>query len=153
MKYTRQLIRFSVAVALMGGGLTACNEFLDTPPQGQIGEAAVRTDPAAAQSLVTGIYNTMWQGGLHGFDYVGMTNIASDDADKGSSPADGANSFGTLDNLNPTPGVGNLNNVWATYFRAIARANQALALIPLSPAEPVDRNRLEGEARFLRAYF
>lgn len=153
MNYTRQLIRFSLFVALSGAGLTGCSDFLDTPPQGQIGEAAVRNDPAAAQSLVTGIYNSMWEGGMHGFDYVGMTNIASDDADKGSSPADGANSFGTLDNLNPTPSVGNLNNVWATYFRAIARANQALALIPLSAAEQTTRNQLEGEVRFLRAYF
>lgn len=153
MNYTRQLIRFALVVTLSGAGLTACNDFLDTPPQGQIGEAAVRNDPAAAQSLVTGIYNSMWEGNMHGFSYVGMTNIASDDADKGSSPADGANSYGTLDNLNPTAGVGNLNDVWATYFRAIARANQALALVPLSPAEQVVRNRLEGEVRFLRAYF
>lgn len=153
MNYTKQLIRFSLLIALSGAGLTACDEFLDTPPQGQIGEAAVRSDPAAAQSLVTGIYNSMWQGGMHGFDYMGMTNIASDDADKGSSASDGANTFGTLDNLNMTASVGNLNNVWATYFRAIARANQALALVPLSPAEPAVRNQLEGEVRFLRAYF
>lgn len=153
MNYTRQFIRLALVAALSGAGLTACNDFLDTPPQGQIGEAAVRNDPAAAQSLVTGIYNSLWEGNMHGFSYVGMTNIASDDADKGSSPADGANSFGTLDNLNPTAGVGNLNDVWATYFRAIARANQALALIPLSPAEQAVRNRLEGEVRFLRAYF
>ncbi|MBC3784149.1 RagB/SusD family nutrient uptake outer membrane protein [Spirosoma utsteinense] len=153
MNYKKHLIRMSLLVALLGGVLTACNDFLNTPPQGQIGEAAVRSDPAAAQSLVTGIYNTMWQGGMHGFDFVGMTNIASDDADKGSSPADGANTFGTLDNLTVTPSVGNLDNVWATYFRAIARANQALSLIPLSPAEAATRNQLEGEVRFLRAYF
>ncbi|MEZ0484631.1 RagB/SusD family nutrient uptake outer membrane protein [Fibrella aquatica] len=145
--------RLPLSVLLLGTGMVACTDFLNTPPQGLLGEAAVRNDPAAAQSLVTGIYNSMWEGGLHGFDYVGMTNIASDDADKGSSPADGANTFGTLDNLNPTPGVGNLNNVWATYFRAIARANQALALIPLSAADQPTRNRLEGEVRFLRAYF
>lgn len=153
MNYTRQLTRFLLLIVLSVVGITACDDFLDTPPQGQIGEEAVRNDPTAAQSLVTGIYNSMWNGGMHGFDYVGMTNIASDDADKGSSPADGANSFGTLDNLNPTPGVGNLDNAWATYFRAIARANQALALIPLSPAEQAVRNQLEGEVRFLRAYF
>ena len=153
MNYTRQLFRFLLLIAFSGAGLTACKDFLDTPPQGQIGEEAVRSDPAAAQSLVTGIYNSMWDGGMHGFDYVGMTNIASDDADKGSSAADGSNTYGTLDNLNMTPSVGNLNNVWATYFRAIARANQALALIPLSAAEQTTRNQLEGEVRFLRAYF
>ena len=153
MNYTKQLIRFSLLVAVVGTGLTACQDFLETPPQGQIGEAAVRNDPAAAQNLVTGVYNIMWEGGMHGFDYVGMTNIASDDADKGSSPADGANSYGTFDNLNMTPGVGNINNVWSTYFRAVARANQALALIPLSSADQTTRNQLEGEVRFLRAYF
>ncbi|QJW88933.1 RagB/SusD family nutrient uptake outer membrane protein [Spirosoma taeanense] len=153
MNYTQRISGRLLLAAFLVGGVTACKEFLDTPPQGQIGEAAVRNDPAAAQNLVTGVYNTMWEGGMHGFDYVGMTNIASDDADKGSSPADGANSFGTLDNLTVTPSVGNLNNVWATYFRAIARANQALALIPLSPAEQTVRNQLEGEVRFLRAYF
>ncbi|WP_020604141.1 RagB/SusD family nutrient uptake outer membrane protein [Spirosoma spitsbergense] len=153
MNHTKQFIRLSLLTVLFGTVLTACNDFLTTPPQGQIGVAAVQSDPAAAQNLVTGVYNIMWDGSMHGFDYVGMTNIASDDADKGSSATDGANSYGTLDNLNMTPGVGNINNVWSTYFRAIARANQALALIPQSAADQTTRNQLEGEVRFLRAYF
>lgn len=153
MNHIQKYIRLSVLTLTLGAGLTACNDFLTTAPQGQIGVAAVQADPAAAQNLVTGVYNIMWEGGMHGFDYVGMTNIASDDADKGSSPADGANTFGTLDNLNPTAGVGNINNVWSTYFRAIARANQALALIPQSAADATTRAQLEGEVRFLRAYF
>jgi hypothetical protein len=153
MNHTKQFIRFSLLRVLFGTVLTACNDFLTTPPQGQIGVAAVQSDPAAAQNLVTGVYNIMWDGSMHGFDYVGMTNIASDDADKGSSATDGANSYGTLDNLNMTPGVGNINNVWSTYFRAIARASQALALIPQSAADQTTRNQLEGEVRFLRAYF
>ncbi|CCH03243.1 RagB/SusD domain protein [Fibrella aestuarina BUZ 2] len=146
-------IRLSLLMALFVLGLAACNDFLTTPPQGLIGEDAVRNDPAAAQNLVTGVYNSLWEESMHGFDFVGMTNIASDDADKGSSAADGANTFGTLDNLNPTAGVGNLNNLWSAYFRSIAKANQALALIPLSAAEPTVRRQLEGEVRFLRAYF
>lgn len=153
MNHTKQFIRLSLLTVLFGTVLTACNDFLTTPPQGQIGVAAVQNDPAAAQNLVTGVYNSMWEGSMHGFDYVGMTNIASDDADKGSSPADGANSYGTFDNLNMTPGVGNINNVWSTYFRAIARANQALGLIPQSAASQATRDQLEGEVRFLRAYF
>ncbi len=149
----QQITRLSLLTLVLGTALTACNDFLTTPPQGQIGVAAVQSDAAAAQNLVTGIYNTMWDGSMHGFDYVGMTNIASDDADKGSSAADGANSFGTFDNLNPTAGVGNINNLWASHYRAIARANQALALIPQSAADQTTRNQLEGEGRFLRAYF
>ena len=153
MNHTKQFIRLSLLTLLFGAVLTACNDFLTTPPQGQIGVAAVQNDPAAAQNLVTGVYNSLWEGSMHGFDYVGMTNIASDDADKGSSTTDGVNSYGTFDNLSMTPGVGNINNLWSTYFRAIARANQALGLIPQSAASQTARNQLEGEVRFLRAYF
>ncbi|MFD2573256.1 RagB/SusD family nutrient uptake outer membrane protein [Spirosoma soli] len=153
MNYTQLFIRATLLVAMSGLGLTGCKEFLDTPPQGQISEAAVRSDPAAAQSLVTGVYNSLWEENMHGFTFVGMTNIASDDGDKGSSPADGANSFGTFDNLNPTPNVGNINDLWSAYFRSIARANQALSLIPLSPVDQTTRNQYEAEVRFLRGYF
>lgn len=153
MNHTRNILGILAIAAASAAGLTACKNFLDAAPQGQIEETAIRNDPAAAQNLVTGVYNTMWDGSMHGFDYVGMTDIASDDADKGSTATDGANTYGTFDNLNPTAGVGNLNNVWSAYFRAIAKANQALTLIPLSPADQTTRNRLEGEVRFLRAYF
>ena len=153
MNHTKKLIGFLSILVLTTVGLSACEELLDAAPQGQIEESAIRNDPAAAQNLVTGVYNTMWDGSMHGFDFVGMTNIASDDADKGSTATDGATTYGTLDNLNMAPGVGNINNVWSSYFRAIAKANQALALIPLSPADQATRNRLEGEVRFLRAYF
>lgn len=149
----RPFAGFLLLLVLLGVGISSCEKFLNAAPQGQIEESAIRNDPAAAQNLVTGVYNSLWDGSMHGFDYVGMTNIASDDADKGSTPADGANTFGTLDNFTVTPGVGNLNNVWSAYFRAIAKANQALALIPLSPADQTTRNRLEAEVRFLRGYF
>ena len=149
----KNYLRLSLLTLALGAGLTACNDFLTTPPQGQIGVAAVQADPAAAQNLVTGVYNVMWEGGIHGFDYVTMTNIASDDADKGSSPADGTIPRGSFDNLTTTADVANLNNVWSTHFRAIARANQALALIPQSAADATTRAQLEGEVRFLRAYF
>lgn len=150
---TRPLAGLVLLLVLLGLGTSSCEDMLNAAPQGQIEESAIRNDPAAAQNLVTGVYNSLWDGSMHGFDYVGMTNIASDDADKGSSPTDGANSYGTLDNFSVTPGVGILNNVWSAYFRAIAKANQALVLIPLSPANQTTRNQLEAEVRFLRGYF
>lgn len=132
---------------------TACEKFLDEPPQGAITEEAIRTTPSAAEDLVTGVYNALWDGDVHGFNYVGVTNIASDDADKGSSPADGVTSFGRLDQLDMDASVGILNSVWSGYYRSIARANQALQKIPLSPVAEATRARLEAEVRFLRAYF
>lgn len=143
----------AVVILLSSILLSACKKFLDVNPQGSITEEEIRTNPNAAGDLVTGVYNIMWDGAIHGFSYVGMTNIASDDADKGSSPDDGANSFGTLDNLTMDAQVSQLDDIWAGHYRAIARANQALDKLPASPLEATAKAALEGEARFLRAYF
>jgi hypothetical protein len=133
--------------------ITACEKFLDEPPQGAITEEAIRTTPSAAEDLVTGVYNALWDENVHGFNYVGVTNIPSDDADKGSSPSDGATSFGRLDNLDMDASVGILNDIWSGYYRSIARVNQALDKLPLSPVAEAAKARLEGEVKFLRAYF
>ena len=132
--------------------MISCKKFLDTAPQGQISVDAIATDPAAAENLVTGVYNNLWDANMHGFNYVGLTNIASDDADKGSTAADGSATFGTMDNLTMDASNGLLNGVWSAYFRTIARANQALDKLPLSPAPQATKDRLTAEVRFLRAY-
>ncbi|CAA9268279.1 MAG: Cell surface glycan-binding lipoprotein, utilization system for glycans and polysaccharides (PUL), SusD family [uncultured Adhaeribacter sp.] len=151
-QYSRTL---GLATLLMAT-VPACKDFLDVPPQGQITEDEIRSNPQAAQDLVTGVYNVMWIGGfgpdVHSFQYVILTNIASDDADKGSTPQDYGDAL-DVDNLTLTPNNSNINNVWTGYYQAIARANQALDKLPLSPADETTKRKLEGEVRFLRGYF
>ncbi|RZK94275.1 MAG: RagB/SusD family nutrient uptake outer membrane protein, partial [Hymenobacter sp.] len=60
---------------------------------------------------------------------------------------------GQIDNFTVTAANSNINNVWNGHFQAIARANQALDKIPLSPADATTKNRQLGEVRFLRGYF
>lgn len=138
--------------ALLTGSF-ACKNYLDVKPQGQIDQEAAALDPATAQNLVIGVYNTMWEGGMHGFSYMGMTNIASDDADKGSNADDGKTTFGALDNLTMDGTINNLNDIWAGFYLGIARANQAEAALEGSTLNETLKNQLLGEARFLRAYF
>jgi len=90
---------------------------------------------------------------MHGFSYVGMTNIASDDADKGSNADDGKANYGALDNLTMDGTVNNLNDIWSGFYLGIARANQALGALSGSTLDESLKNQLMGEARFLRAYF
>lgn len=130
--------------------IMSCKKYLEVSPQGLIEEEAIRNDPQAAEALVTGVYNGLWNSGMHGFSYVGMTNIASDDADKGSNPTDNADNIGMLDRLAMTPSVNALNDLWTGYFRGVVRANQALDKLPLSPAAEEVKKRLEGEVRFVR---
>jgi tetratricopeptide (TPR) repeat protein len=146
----------ATALALSLALFSGCKDFLEVAPQGQLSEDAIRADPAAAQKLVDGVYNVLYLGGfgpdVSGLQNVIMTDIASDDADKGSTPTDYADA-GQIDNFTVTAANSNINNVWNGYFQAIARANQALDKIPLSPAAATVKNQQIGEVRFLRGYF
>jgi hypothetical protein len=133
--------------------LCSCSNYLDVKPQGQIDQEAAAGDPATTRNLVIGVYNTMWEGSMHGFSYVGMTNIASDDADKGSNADDGKTTYGAFDNLTMDATINNLNEVWSGFYLGVSRANQALAAVSGSTLEDAQKKQLLGEVRFLRAYF
>jgi starch-binding outer membrane protein, SusD/RagB family len=144
----------TAALALTLAVASGCKDYLDVPPQGQLSGDAI--DPGTAQKLVDGVYNAMYLGGfgsdVHGLQFVILTDIASDDSDKGSTPTDYGDAL-AVDNLTLTATNGNVNNAWKGYYQAIATANQALDKIPSSTAPEATKNRLIGEVRFLRGYF
>lgn len=135
----------------------ACGKsFLDIPPQGRVTEDEIRTNPTASIDLVNGVYNVMWLGGfgpdVHGLQFITLTSISSDDADKGSTPQDYEPAL-QIDNFTFTATNPIVQNYWTGLYQAIARCNQALDKLPLSPLEAAEKNRLIGEVRFLRGYF
>ncbi len=143
-------------VALLSIGFDGCKRYLDVNPQGQITQAQIATDPAAAQNLVTGIYNVFYIGGfapdIDSFQFVIMTDIASDDGDKGSSPADYGDAL-QIDNLQTPATNGVVNDVWNGHYQGIARTNQALGQLQTATFDATTKNKLLAETRFLRAYF
>ncbi|GEP90554.1 SusD family protein [Chitinophaga terrae (ex Kim and Jung 2007)] len=145
---------YAVTGAMLIAGMFACNRYLDVKPQGQIDEEAAADDPGSAQNLVTGVYNNMWLGKVHGFPFIGVTNIASDDADKGSFEDDAAPTQGQLDNLTMDANNTVFNDIWSGYYQAISRANRALQALESSTSLDQDmKSHLLGEAHFLRGYF
>ncbi|MGN7720593.1 RagB/SusD family nutrient uptake outer membrane protein [Chitinophaga sp. 22620] len=154
MKKTIYIPLFMITLLFVYAG---CGKgFLDIPPQGRVTEEEIRTNPTAAIDLANGVYNVMWLGGfgpdVHGLQFINITSIVSDDADKGSTPQDYGPSL-EIDNFTYGPSNPIVANFWTGYYQAIARANQALDKLPLSPLDDADKNRLIGEVRFLRAYF
>ena len=145
----------TAALALSLALVSGCKDYLDVAPQGQLGTDVI--DPSTAQKLVDGVYNSMYLGGFgadtHGLQFVILTDIASDDSDKGSSPDDYKGDAGAVDNFTVGSSNGNINNVWNGYYQGIARANQALDKVALTSGSEVVKNRLLGEVRFLRGYF
>lgn len=143
-------------LSLLSISFNACKNYLDVNPQGQITQAQIAIDPVAAQSLVTGIYNVFYIGGfapdVDSFQFVIMTDIASDDGDKGSSPNDYGDAL-QIDNLQTPATNGVVNNVYTGYYQGIVRANQALDKLQNVTFDITTKNKLIAEARFLRAYF
>ncbi|MBA4166275.1 MAG: RagB/SusD family nutrient uptake outer membrane protein [Chitinophagaceae bacterium] len=136
---------------------TSCNKkFLELDPQGQLTKGQVLVDPNAANNLVTGVYNTLYLGAFDpttvGFQYYMATDVASDDADKGSTPTDFAPAA-DIDNFTVTPNNSILNNLWIGYYKGIARANVALEQLTNASFDETTRRRLVGETRFIRGMY
>src|SRR5688572_21147293 len=99
-------VKFVSVFGLAGIILSCSDSFLDVPVQGGV---TTGSDPALAEKLVTGVCNCLLQGDswgdgdVHGFAFISVCNIISDDADKGSTPSDQAVAVGDIDDFTITP--------------------------------------------------
>lgn len=128
--------------------LAGCSEdYLDVPSRENL-----TTDQATPDGLVIGVYGqlTEWD---YAFSYLGITEILSDNADKGSSPSDTGGDKQELDQLLFTSSSGSFGAMWANWYKAIGRATAAIELTETYEGITDEhRSRLIGEAEFLRAY-
>lgn len=89
MKRTR-----SWAVATMVGlavlGTSACDDFLATEPKAELTTGNFFQTESQAIAATNATYNMLRNWSVHVFAWLGMTDIASDDATKGSTPGDAA---------------------------------------------------------------
>ncbi|MCJ8166765.1 RagB/SusD family nutrient uptake outer membrane protein [Pontibacter sp. E15-1] len=149
-KSKRKITMLGCVLAL--GGLYSCKEdFLDVDPQGQPrGEDFFVTQEHALQS-VNAIYGNLREWKLAAFANLAVTNIASDNADKGSDPGD-ATFMNDFDNFTFTPTQFILNDYWTGQYQGINLTNQALDNIPNISMDQTLQQRLLAEAKFLRAH-
>ena len=150
-------VLFYFAVAAAG-----CKKsFLDVPIQGQ---GTASTDPQVVLNEVTGAYNALitpdpTQGGfgqydIHGIYFITVTNIRSDDADKGSYTFDQPPAA-DIDNFTVTSDNTYIAGLWRGYYAGISRTNIAINDLAKSSAviNPTIIATRTAEMRFLRAYF
>lgn len=124
------------------------DDFLEVDPKESIAEED-RDENFTPEEFVTGVYG-MFNTFQYAFSYLGITEIISDNADKGSSPSDTGADKDLLDNLTFSSTAGSISAMWEHWYKTIGRANYAIAF---AEEEGVgDTERLIGEAKFLRAY-
>ncbi|MGB5499075.1 MAG: RagB/SusD family nutrient uptake outer membrane protein [Maribacter sp.] len=130
--------------------LTACNEdFLETKPLDSISANATWSDGALAQAFVFNVYSYLNYGG---FEEESLASITDEAMFTHSGRGINVITEGTL---SPS-GTGNNRIVpqWDELFLAIRQANIAIKELPEATFEDtVLKDRLLGEALFLRAYY
>ncbi len=146
---TQKAITALIVVCSM---LSGCNkDFLNTKPLDQVQATDTWKDPALAQAFINGIYSGLGQGGFIGSGEE-MLAAFSDEAIF-THQGRGINVF-NQGNLNPSnPGLVSTPTEWSFLYTQIRRANIALESLPTATLPVATRERLEGETRFLRAYF
>lgn len=148
-----QIYKRYLSVFLFVLFLFSCNEdFLDKEPLGQLSSESFFATTEHAIQATNATYNQLRNFGVHVFGFIGMTDIASDNADKGSTPGDNNDQI-ELDNLTFGPGNGLIRGVWEGFFRGVYRANLAINNIPPINMDEALKARLVGENKFLRAYY
>lgn len=132
--------------------LSCSEDFLDKSPKAQLTESSFFQNQQQATQAVNAVYSYLRNFDVHVFSYIGITDIASDDAEKGSVPGDA----GFLQDVNDftfDANNGASTGIWSGYFRGVFRANQAIENISAIEMDESLKSRLLGEARFLRANF
>ena len=139
------------ALSLTLGGCK--KNFLDEPPRVQTIEDYFTTSNQAAREMVNAIYNKLYDWNIHSFPFIGMTEIAGDNASKGSDVGDSGGDKDQLDAYFFSPTSISFGDVWNGYFEGIARANKAIKFINELEIPEAQKIQYIAEARFLRAYF
>lgn len=143
---------FLVSIYFFSG---CSKDFLEVDQTEAISTAdlALLNNNEGAKSFVTAIYGKFLDWNMTSFSWNGMSSIASDDADKGSSPGDTGTDKDLMDALTYNPSSLSVEEVFIANYEGINRCNQALSIIPqLDKADPDLKARLIGEAKFLRAF-
>ncbi len=148
--FLQHKLLLTVGVVLLAA--TSCQkEFLDRKPLGQLTYDTFFENEDQAVYATNAIYNQFRQWDCISLPWIGLTDIISDDADKGSTPTDALYML-ELDDFTFDATNTAFGSVWRGYYQAIGRANIAIQRLPDVNMDAAKRNRLIGEAKFLRAY-
>lgn len=131
------------------------NDYLDVDQTESISTKDIElfNNDEGAATFVTAIYSKFLDWNMTSFSWIGLSSIASDDADKGSSPGDTGSDKDLMDALTYNASTPSTSEIFAANYEGINRCNQALSIIPqLDKADSALRARLLGEAKFLRAF-
>lgn len=144
--FTRAML---LALMLISG---SCKDFLDKVPQGNLTQENFPVTEADALLATNAVYSTLRNWFYHSGGYP-ILDIMSDDAHKGSNPADQSNNVGPYDDFTMSTSQDGLSRWWSAVYEGIKRANVVIEKVPDVEMDETLKNRYIAEAKFLRGLY
>jgi hypothetical protein len=129
--------------------------FLDRTPGVPLDDDKVFADPVQAARFADNAYNYLINDYARFNDHRGSTSQASDEAVSGNSESSVTTlNRGLYHDHSNTASLNDMRDVWARMYAGIAITNKMLGRISTVPSGSIfPATRVEGEMRFLRAFF
>jgi hypothetical protein len=150
----KKILNIILAIAMIQVPF-ACQKVLEKEPLGVETEQNYFLDPSKAVLAINAVYDvTSWDegpGSGHNYEWM-YGDVLSDDAEKGSTPGD----FPTITMMKEwraDPANIPSNSTYHNMWQGIFRANTVIKNLEAATWNPTLKNRIMGEAHFLRGYF
>lgn len=145
------ILLLTTAVSLGG----CQDDFLDRVPQGSYtsGNYPYPNGGGPYDQYINSAYGSMRDWNISVFPFIGAVSVRSDDADKGSTPADGASML-QMDDFTILPSNDLVNGLWVGHYNVINNCNIILDQVANASGEVASPVKIqaEAEAKFIRGY-
>ncbi|MGC3978070.1 MAG: RagB/SusD family nutrient uptake outer membrane protein [Paludibacteraceae bacterium] len=128
-------------------GFTSCN-MLDVELNGTLQEETYYNTEAQLQVALNGVYATLAESSLYANNMLGRLGL---DADEGYNCY--SSDVGSVSQYQAAPSDTKILNYWRDLYEGINKANLLLANIDKPTMDSAKRVDIEGQAKFLRAYY
>ncbi|MDP3913180.1 MAG: RagB/SusD family nutrient uptake outer membrane protein [Bacteroidota bacterium] len=150
MKAYRMKLQTAMLLVLTLIIFSSCEDFLTENLKGSFSTDTFYQNDKQAIQAINGVYHAISFSSANNVIWV-FGAVASDDAVKGGNPGDQAE-ITYIDEFTANSTNGMISNYWKFAYEAIARANNVIANVPSVPMDESLKNRIIGEAKFIRAY-
>jgi starch-binding outer membrane protein, SusD/RagB family len=153
----RSIFYITLFVAFLIGGILLFNDckkdYLDVPVEGQL-PFNYQKNPTVQEAFqyVSACYAGLRKYGVSVFPYIGIFEITSDDADKGSVTDDNPPMI-ELDHFTYGSSNEHIKIFWDDHYSVISNCNYAINILQhLTFTDTIPRNQLIAETKFIRAF-
>lgn len=138
---------YKLSLAVMGLLLASCS-FLDVELQGATTEEAYYKNTDQLQEALNGVYATLGESSLYANDMLGRMGLS---ADLGYEYY--KKDANTVGYYQASTGDTRIQGYWSACYRGINRANMLLENMARAEGNQREKDRIKGEALFLRGYY